>query len=373
MKLRVRKIVAIGLLSMTIFGGVTGNFIDNTNVIVAEAATKVTAPTLTLTKRTSKTATLKIGNKTSGSTYKIYRSTSLNGTYCYVGKTKSGEYKDTGLSSKASYYYKVKAVKSGKESNFSDIVYVRSNLKKPTKISGTSSRSAITLNWTKVSNASRYDIYRSTSKNGTYTKIGTSTTTSYVDKSLGQNATYYYKVRGVGTIENAKYYGVFSDVIKMTTSSNNTGNNSGSNSGNNSGNNSNNNSSSDTQFNSEYVAEVLRLINIERQKEGLSALTTSSSLTDAANKRAIEIKELFSHTRPDGSSCFSVLDEFNVNYRSAGENIAYGQKTPKAVVEAWMNSSGHRANIMSSKFGKVGIGCYVGSNGTLYWTQLFTN
>lgn len=159
----------------------------------------------------------------------------------------------------------------------------------------------------------------------------------------------------------------------MTTSSNNTGNNSGSNSGNNSGNNSNNNSSSDTQFNSEYVAEVLRLINIERQKEGLSALTTSSSLTDAANKRAIEIKELFSHTRPDGSSCFSVLDEFNVNYRSAGENIAYGQKTPKAVVEAWMNSSGHRANIMSSKFGKVGIGCYVGSNGTLYWTQLFTN
>jgi len=123
---------------------------------------------------------------------------------------------------------------------------------------------------------------------------------------------------------------------------------------------------------SSYAGEVLRLVNVERAKAGLPALTTNSTLTAAANKRAQEIKQTFSHTRPNGSSCFTVLGEYGVSYRTAGENIAYGQKTPQEVVNGWMNSPGHRANILKSSFGKVGIGVYE-SGGVYYWTQLFTD
>jgi uncharacterized protein YkwD len=124
---------------------------------------------------------------------------------------------------------------------------------------------------------------------------------------------------------------------------------------------------------SSYASEVLKLVNQERAKAGLSALTTTSELTSAANKRAQETVQSFSHTRPNGSSFSTVLKEFNVTYRAAGENIAYGQKTPQEVVTAWMNSPGHRANIMKADFGKIGIGVHKGSNGTIYWSQLFTN
>lgn len=123
---------------------------------------------------------------------------------------------------------------------------------------------------------------------------------------------------------------------------------------------------------SNYADQVLKLVNQERAKAGLPALTTNKTLQAAANKRAQEIKQSFSHTRPNGSSPFTVLNEYGISYKSAGENIAYGQKTPEAVMNAWMNSSGHRANILKNGFGKVGIGVYK-VNGVLYWTQLFTN
>ena len=121
-----------------------------------------------------------------------------------------------------------------------------------------------------------------------------------------------------------------------------------------------------------YATQVLQLINKERANAGLTALTTNSTLTAAANKRAQEIKQSFSHTRPDGSSFSSVLKEYGISYRSCGENIAYGQKTPAEVMNAWMNSSGHRANILNSNYNKVGIGVYK-VNGVIYWTQEFTN
>ena len=124
---------------------------------------------------------------------------------------------------------------------------------------------------------------------------------------------------------------------------------------------------------SNYSNQVLQLVNQERAKEGLKALTTASALTSASNKRAQETMQSFSHTRPNGSSFFTALTEFGVKYSAAGENIAYGQRTPQEVVTAWMNSPGHRANIMNGSFGKLGVGVYQGSNGTIYWAQLFTN
>lgn len=125
-----------------------------------------------------------------------------------------------------------------------------------------------------------------------------------------------------------------------------------------------------SEFNTTYEADVLRLVNIERNKNGLSSLTKDSGATNVAHLRAKEILKSFSHTRPDGSSCFTAAKELGVTYRTAGENIAYGYSTPEQVVKGWMNSEGHRKNILSDSFKKIGIGCYKSGN-TLYWSQFF--
>ena len=122
---------------------------------------------------------------------------------------------------------------------------------------------------------------------------------------------------------------------------------------------------------SQFQQEVVNLVNEERAKAGLNALTVDMDVTAAAQARSKEQVTSFSHTRPDGTKCFTALAEQGVTYRSAGENIAFGQRTPKEVMNAWMNSEGHRANILSKNFTSIGVGLYESSNGTLYWTQMF--
>lgn len=121
-----------------------------------------------------------------------------------------------------------------------------------------------------------------------------------------------------------------------------------------------------------FIKEVVNLVNVERAKEGLAPLTIDTKVQAAAQVRARECEQLFSHTRPDGSSFATALKEQSVSYRSAGENIAWGQRSPEEVMEAWMNSSGHRANIMNSNFTTIGVGYYENAKGTDYWCQLFT-
>lgn len=121
-----------------------------------------------------------------------------------------------------------------------------------------------------------------------------------------------------------------------------------------------------------FIQQVVNLVNEERAKESLAPLTIDTKVQAAAMVRAEECEDLFSHTRPDGSNFATALKEQNVSYRSAGENIAYGQQTPEAVMKAWMNSSGHRANIMNPNFTTIGVGYYENANGTDYWCQLFT-
>ncbi len=122
---------------------------------------------------------------------------------------------------------------------------------------------------------------------------------------------------------------------------------------------------------SSFTQKVVVLTNQERIQEGLEPLTISKSAAEAAAVRAKEIAESFSHTRPDGRSFSTALKDQGVSYRSAGENIAWGQTTPEEVVTGWMNSSGHRANILSSKFTSIGVGFYRSSSGRTYWVQLF--
>ena len=121
-----------------------------------------------------------------------------------------------------------------------------------------------------------------------------------------------------------------------------------------------------------YALRVAAIVNSERAEYGLEPLKYSDRLSEAAIVRAGEIQNYFSHTRPSGQSCFTAIDELGIRYRSAGENIAYGQRDPDEVMNAWMNSSGHRANILSTNYEYIGVGVAY-RNGVYYWTQFFAS
>lgn len=113
--------------------------------------------------------------------------------------------------------------------------------------------------------------------------------------------------------------------------------------------------------------QVTALVNAERAKAGLPALTLNRELSANATVRAREIINSFSHTRPNGSSFSSAI---TLSYRTAGENIAYGYSSAESVMNGWMNSAGHKANILKSSYTQIGVGV-VENRGTLYWVQLF--
>lgn len=121
-----------------------------------------------------------------------------------------------------------------------------------------------------------------------------------------------------------------------------------------------------------YAEQVVALVNAERAKAGLNALTLDTEIASAALIRSKEIEMSFSHTRPDGRSFSTVLTDNGIKFNGSGENIAWGQRSPEEVMNGWMNSEGHRANILNPKFTKIGVGHYQNSAGRNYWTQLFT-
>lgn len=129
---------------------------------------------------------------------------------------------------------------------------------------------------------------------------------------------------------------------------------------------------------SAYANEVLRLVNIERANVGVAPLVLDEALCNAANMRAIEMDctGVFGHKRPNEHSCFEVYDICNVEWQSAcGENIAAGQATPEEVMNSWLGSAGHKANILSPEYTKMGLGysntgCGAGRY-SHYWAQEF--
>ena len=133
-----------------------------------------------------------------------------------------------------------------------------------------------------------------------------------------------------------------------------------------------NNSSNINGFSKEQV-EVLNLVNKERKANGLKPLTLNKELSNVANIKSRDMieKGYFDHTSPTYGSPFDMMKKFNISYNTAGENIAMGQKTPSEVMNSWMNSSGHRANILNSTYTELGVGIQKDSSGTIYWTQMF--
>ncbi len=121
--------------------------------------------------------------------------------------------------------------------------------------------------------------------------------------------------------------------------------------------------------------QVLSLVNKQRTKRKRSKLKLDPKLCKAANKRAKEIAKVFSHSRPDGSDYFTVLDEYKISYNTCGENIAAGQPSAKDVMSSWMDSPGHKANILDKSYKKLGVGYYKKKNSTYvyYWVQIFTD
>ena len=124
-----------------------------------------------------------------------------------------------------------------------------------------------------------------------------------------------------------------------------------------------------------YEQKVVELINVERQKVGLSTLKMDSAISNVARAKSkdMAVNNYFAHQSPTYGSAGDMLRQFGISWSAWGENIASGQKTPEIVVNAWMNSPGHRANILSNNFSKIGVGYVTNSNGTPYWTQIFTN
>lgn len=119
-----------------------------------------------------------------------------------------------------------------------------------------------------------------------------------------------------------------------------------------------------------WELEVLRLTNIERQKAGLPLLRYNTTPEAGAKQRSIEIITHFSHTRPDGSRFFTVFGA-DFTYRNVGENLGSGYRTPEQVVNAWMNSTSHRANILNEKFEELSVAITKGEDGKYRWVQIF--
>ncbi|WP_083679497.1 CAP domain-containing protein [Paenibacillus amylolyticus] len=134
----------------------------------------------------------------------------------------------------------------------------------------------------------------------------------------------------------------------------------------NTGNNTSNSGSESTQ--SDFATQVVKLVNAERAKAGLSALSSDALLDKVAVAKVKDMSNnnYFDHQSPTYGSPFDMMKQFGVTYSYAGENIAKGQKTPQEVVTAWMNSEGHRANILSKNFTHIGVGYFNG-----YWAQEF--
>lgn len=240
----------------------------------------------------------------------------------------------------------------------------KKNLATPKVASVKKTGNKVKLSIKKVPGATCYKVYRATALKGKYTLVATTKKNVYTDK-VNSKKNYFYKVQALSEVGkkikgSSKVSAAKPTPTKVTKPTK---------------------SPTPTKTpeqvtaakQTDFAKEVLRLVNVERSKAGLQALSTTSALQNAADKRAKEIVSSFSHTRPNGTSFTTVLKEYSISYRAAGENIAWGQKTPAQVMDAWMNSSGHRANILGSQFGKVGIGVYKDAKGVYYWTQVFTN
>ena len=120
-----------------------------------------------------------------------------------------------------------------------------------------------------------------------------------------------------------------------------------------------------------FAQEVLTLTNEKRAEAGLNSLSADQTLSEMAMHRARELEATYSHTRPNGENCKTIFKDYETDLRFYGENASKGQKAPEDVVQAWMDSSGHRDNLLREGAQYLGVGVWQDADGILYWEQLF--
>lgn len=204
------------------------------------------------------------------------------------------------------------------------------------------STSKITVRWNSVAYADGYILQKYNSSTGVYETVGKTKGTKYVASGLSLSTSYKFRVCTYRRLSSTTYK-TYSAVVTAKTMSK-------------------------AQY---YQARVLAIVNDQRAKYGLTALKANSTLNSVSMKRAVQIKTQFEHNY-NGVTAGNLLDNAGYEWWCWGENIAYGQQTPEAVVTAWMNSPGHRANILNSNYGRLGVGYYY-VNGTPYWVQVFSD
>jgi len=119
--------------------------------------------------------------------------------------------------------------------------------------------------------------------------------------------------------------------------------------------------------------KVIDLVNQQRANNGLPALKANWEVSRVARYKSQDMidKKYFDHQSPTYGSPFNMMETFGIRFSAAGENIAYGQRTPQDVMNSWMNSPGHRSNILNATYNQIGVGVAKAANGTFYWTQMF--
>ncbi len=119
--------------------------------------------------------------------------------------------------------------------------------------------------------------------------------------------------------------------------------------------------------------KVIDLVNQQRAYNGLPALKANWEVCRVARYKSQDMidKQYFAHQSPTYGSPFNMMENFGIRFSAAGENIAYGQRTPQEVMNSWINSPGHRSNILNQTYNQIGVGVAKASNGTFYWTQMF--
>lgn len=310
--------------------------------------------------------------------YEIFCRAPDETAFSQIGTSEEPAFVAEGLQNAKEYYFYVRAYNDtalGREySDLSDTEHtapVAAPLSIPRNFAAVPGDGCVTLSWGAVLYANSYMIYQLDPKTGEYEIIRTVRgNVKTVIKDLENGTEYSFLIRAAGSVNGTNRYSTYSDPVSATPRAPETTASTAATTTRPAASSTvTTTTTTKPQTNDTTPAqEVLRLVNEIRAENGLGALTTESALTRAANKRADEIVESFSHTRPNGESCFTVLEEYNISYMGAGENIAMGYTSAQAVVEAWMNSEGHRANILNASYTKLGVGYDPDTNS---WVQLF--
>jgi len=278
--------------------------------------------------------------------YQVYRATSKNGKYKKIKTTTGKTYINKKLTTGKKYYYKVRAVNGSKKGSFSAKKYAVPKLKQVSGAKVAVKSTGATISWNKVSGAKGYQIYRAASKNGTYKKIKTTTATSYNNTGLSKGKTYYYKVRAYRVVGKSTKYGSCSTVISAKVKSAETTN---------------------TNSITSIRNEMLNQINANRKAAGAASLKLYEPVNVTAQEKAKDLySNDFSHYSPNLGYFYDQYEAAGIDYWAGGENIAYNSSDVTFTMSQWMNSKGHKANILSKDYTHVGIGYYKG-----FWVQQF--